>query len=206
MTTTRIKHQYGIEDGYPAVVIDPPSDKLQTGGNRGAIEHYDLLPFERLKELPVGMLAAKNSHLYVWSTNAFLPESLELIRHWGFTYRSILTWVKPRIGLGHYMRNATEQLLFATRGKAPVRFKSQPTWTFAPVQAHSHKPEEAISIITRLSPNPILELFARRRPPVEPGVTWHVWGNEVDSDISLLDYGWPVPSDFDDQLTTENVR
>ncbi|OJX70185.1 MAG: methyltransferase [Micrococcales bacterium 73-13] len=187
--------------GYGAILIDPPTDINQQGAGRGASEHYDLLPIERLRELPVPELAAPNCHLYLWSTNSALEESFRLIRQWGFTPRSILTWVKPRIGLGHYLRNATEQLLLATRGRAPVLFKGQPSWTFAPLQAHSQKPAEQFAIIERLSPGPRLELFARRKP--ESAEPWDYWGNEVPSTISLLNYGWPVPSDFDEQVVAE---
>jgi N6-adenosine-specific RNA methylase IME4 len=100
---------------------------------------------------------------------------------WGFTYRSCLTWVKPGLGLGsYYLRNNTEHLLFGTKGKAPVLYRSQPTWLFAPKQDHSHKPEEQYAVIERCSPGPYLELFARRK---QPG--WQVWGNEVVSDVEL---------------------
>jgi N6-adenosine-specific RNA methylase IME4 len=105
--------------------------------------------------------------------------------------RSPLTWVKFRLGLGAYLRNATEHLLFATRGRVPVEFRGQPTWLNAPVQDHSHKPEEQYPLIERISPGPYLELFARRHPPSR--ATWSIWGNEVDADISIP--GYPVPSD-----------
>jgi N6-adenosine-specific RNA methylase IME4 len=104
-----------------------------------------------------------------------------MIRAWGFTYRSVLTWCKPRLGLGHYLRNASEQLLFATRGRAPIQFRAQPTWLFAPVQQHSQKPEEVYEIVQRCSPGPYLELFARRRRP-----GWDAFGNELDAnDVEL---------------------
>jgi N6-adenosine-specific RNA methylase IME4 len=63
---------------------------------------------------------------------------------------------------------------------------------FAPLQEHSHKPEEQYAVIERISDGPYLELFARRRPPSDKA--WAVWGNEVDSDIVLP--GYPVPSDW----------
>jgi N6-adenosine-specific RNA methylase IME4 len=75
---------------------------------------------------------------------------------------------------------STEQLLFAVRGSAPIRFRSQPTWLFAPVQEHSHKPEEQYAIIERCSAGPYLELFARRKRP-----GWYSWGNEIDADVAL---------------------
>jgi N6-adenosine-specific RNA methylase IME4 len=61
-----------------------------------------------------------------------------------------------------------------------VQFKAQPTWLFAPLQDHSHKPEEQFAVIERVSPGPYLELFARRR---QPG--WDIWGNEVESDVAM---------------------
>ncbi len=51
-----------------------------------------------------------------------------LARHRGFSYRSCLTWIKPRFGLGMYLRNQTEHVLLGTRGKAPVLFRGQGTW------------------------------------------------------------------------------
>ena len=179
------------------VLIDPPTELLQTG-NRGADQHYDVVSMARLAQLPVNEMTTDNAHLWLWTTNAALRESYDLAEAWGFTVRSPLVWIKPRLGLGHYLRNASEVMLFATKGKAPVQFRSQPTWMFAPVQDHSHKPEEQYAVIERVSgPGTKLELFARRRPPKFPGTRWLVWGNETDSDIRVP--GWPVPSDYDEQ-------
>jgi N6-adenosine-specific RNA methylase IME4 len=99
--------------------------------------------------------------------------------------------VKFQLGLGQYLRTATEHLLFATRGRAPVNFRSQPTWINAPAQGHSRKPDEQYTVIERISDGPYLELFARRRPPSSR--PWSVWGNEIDCDIVVP--GYPVPSD-----------
>ena len=99
-------------------------------------------------------------------------------------------WIKPRLGLGVYIRNASETCLFATRGKAPVKFHAQPNWLFAPQQPrHSEKPAEQFAIIERLSDGPYLELFARRRQP-----RWDCWGNEIDSDIAIPGYQVPTYS------------
>jgi N6-adenosine-specific RNA methylase IME4 len=146
---------------------------------------------ERIKAMPVGELAENYSHLWLWVTNASLRDGYDVAAAWGFVPKSILTWVKFRLGLGSTLRNASEHVLFCTRGKAPVRFKSQPTWFNAPVQEHSRKPDEIYPIIERISDGPYLELFARRKPP--SARDWAVWGNEIDSDVSLP--GYPVPSD-----------
>jgi len=125
---------------FSTILADPPWNIEQTG-RLGAAQHYTLMSLDRIKTMPVEALAAENAHLWLWVTNATLEHGYDVIRAWGFTPRSPLTWIKPRILLGNYLRNATEHLLFATKGKAPVRYKSQPTWMFAPLQAHSHKPE-----------------------------------------------------------------
>jgi N6-adenosine-specific RNA methylase IME4 len=146
--------------------------------------HHDLAyPLMRLAEicaLPVGRLAADDAHLWLWVTNSDWHEQIRVMEAWGFTYKSCLTWTKPRLGMGWYLRNQTEHLLFGTRGKAPVLFRGQGTWLYAPVQEHSHKPEEQYAVIERCSPGPYLELFARRK---QPG--WDVWGNEVTCDVPL---------------------
>lgn len=173
---------------YRTILADPPWDVYQRG-SRGAGEHYDLMTMEQIKAMPVAGLAVDDAHLWLWVTNATLRHGYDVAEAWGFTVRSPLTWVKFRLGLGVYLRNTTEHLLFATRGKAPVQFRSQPTWINAPVQDHSRKPEEQYAVIERVSPGPYLELFARQQ---QPG--WDVWGNQIVSDISVS--GYPVPSDF----------
>ncbi|MFI9636646.1 MT-A70 family methyltransferase [Nocardia sp. NPDC051929] len=172
---------------YRTILADPPWDISQAGG-RGAIQHYPLMTVEQIANMPVSSLAEDDAHLWLWVTNGSWRAGYDIMTAWGFTYRSPLTWVKPRLQLGQYLRNMTEHVLFGTRGKAPVNFRAQPTWFIAPVQEHSHKPEEQYAIIERVSRGPYLELFARRR---QPG--WDVWGNEIDADIVLP--GYPVPSD-----------
>ena len=164
---------------YRTILADPPWD-IQQRGHLGAERHYPLMRLEEICSLGVERLAMDDAHLWLWSPNAAVPAAHQVISAWGFRYVSVLTWVKPRLGLGVYLRNSSEQLLFAVRGSAPVQFRSQPTWLFAPVQDHSHKPEEIYAIIERCSPGPYLELFARRRRP-----GWDAFGNEVVSDVAL---------------------
>ena len=171
--------------GFATVLVDPPWP-AQSGE-----KHYRTMSLARIKALPVGQLAARDAHLWLWTTNALLPKAYEVAEAWGFTVRSPLTWVKFRLGLGgrYQLRNATEQLLFCTRGKAPLSSRSQPTWFNAPVTEHSRKPAEQFAIIERVSPGPYLELFARRRP--ESNQSWAVWGDQVNSDIRIP--GFAVP-------------
>lgn len=169
---------------YTTLLADPPW-QLQSGE-----KHYLTMPLERIKQLGIALdpLIAENAHCWLWVTNATIAQGHEVLAAWGFEYRSLLTWVKPRLGLGRYLRNMTEHVMLGTRGKAPVRFRGQGTWLFAPAEGHSHKPGEVHDIIERVSPEgPRLELFARRPRP-----GWSVWGNEVSADVDLI--GFPVPN------------
>lgn len=171
---------------YKTILADPPWD-IQQKGARGAAVHYNLMTLEQIKNMPVAEITdPEGSHVWLWVTNASLRAGFDVLEAWGCTHRSVFTWIKPRMGLGVYLRNATEHVLLGTRGKAPVLFKAQPNWLFAPLQDHSHKPEEQYAVIERVSPGPYLELFARR---TQPG--WDAWGNEILSDIELP--GYPVP-------------
>lgn len=209
MTSTTTHQPSADSDGaqdrrFRTILADPPWD-IEQKGKRGAGEHYRLMTLDRIKAMPVADLAADDAHLWLWVTNATLRHGYDVAEAWGFTVRSPLTWIKFRLGLGNYLRNSTEHLLFATRGKAPVRFRSQPTWIQAPVQDHSHKPEEQYALIERISPGPYLELFARRQPPHNLSRDrWAVWGNQIESDLVIP--GYPVPSDrnIEQQATTTN--
>ncbi|WP_081446629.1 MT-A70 family methyltransferase [Corynebacterium matruchotii] len=172
---------------FATILADPPWQ------NQGGERHYQTMTLAQMKVMPVAQLATENAHLWLWTTNALLLPAYEVAEAWGFRVRSPLTWIKFRLRLSsqYQLRNATEQLLFCTRGKAPVNFRSQPTWFNAPVLEHSRKPAEQFAIIERVSPGPYLELFARRQP--ESRADWSIWGNEVDSDIVIP--GYPVPSD-----------
>lgn len=186
MSTTRNQ----VPSKFRTILADPPWQQDQKGA-RGASQHYPLMSLERIKAMPIRDLAEDNAHLWLWVTNGTLRDGYDVAEDWGFTVRAPITWIKFRLGLGNYLRHASEHLLFATRGKAPVNFRSQPTWINAPVQGHSHKPEEQFAVIERISDGPYLELFARQRPPSNRD--WYVWGNEVDADLTIP--GYPVPSD-----------
>lgn len=175
---------------YQTVVADPPwqyRDKVNAsnnhrvgfGGRRGADGYYPTMPVSDICALGAdGALAGfqieSNAHLYLWFTNAFPKEALQVAEAWGFKPRTILTWVKPGIGMGSYYRNNTEHVLFCVRGSLRCFLKNQRTSFDAPRGRHSEKPERFFTMVESMSPGPYLELFARK-----PRLDWTVWGNEV---------------------------
>lgn len=124
--------------------------------------------------MPVADSAAANAHLYLWVTNSFLGEGLDVMKQWGFTYKTHLVWTKPQLGLGNYFRNSHEVLFFGVRGRLPTKVNNLMTWIPWPRERHSKKPAVFYNVIEEASPGPYLELFARERRP-----GWDAWGNEV---------------------------
>jgi N6-adenosine-specific RNA methylase IME4 len=101
----------------------------------------------------------------------------------GFHYKTLLTWVKDRFGLGQYFRGQTEHLIFATRGPhLPAKIKNRTTLISARRGRHSAKPEAAYDLIEAVSHGPYLEMFARTQRP-----GWDCWGEEVKPGKRLFD-------------------
>lgn len=181
---------------YGTILADPPWRFTNRTGKM-APEHrrlsrYSTLKMHDIKEISVSDVAEQNSHLYLWVPNALLPQGLEVMKCWGFQYKTNLIWHKVRKdggpdgrGVGFYFRNTTEMVLFGIKGKlrtlAPGR--SQVNIIRTRKREHSRKPDELYDIIEDCSPGPYLELFARGTRK-----NWDQWGNEV------ADYSpsWPT--------------
>ena len=123
--------------------------------------------------IPIGKLAADDSHLYLWITNRSLPKGFALLESWGFRYVTALTWVKPKFGMGNYFRGQTEHVLFGVKGKQLLRRKNAGTaliWDRP--KGHSVKPPEFYDFVESCSHGPYLEIFARRNRE-----GWAAWGS-----------------------------
>ncbi len=168
---------------YQIIYADPPWNEAGGGKiKRGADRHYSLMKTKDIIVLPVQNITAENAHLYLWTTNNFLPDALKVMETWGFSYKTMITWVKDRFGLGQYFRGQTEHCLFGVKGFLPYKIidnKRQQGRTYfgAPRTKHSEKPEQMRSMIEKVSYGNKIELFARKRMN-----GWDVWGNEAKND------------------------
>jgi N6-adenosine-specific RNA methylase IME4 len=160
----RVANLQPVAGKFPTLVVDPPWDYKQWRGGRAG-PTYATMSHQELLTLPIPTWAASDCHLYVWTTNAFMPQAVELVAAWGFEHRTILTWVKPRFGFGKYFRNQTEQVLFAIKGELAVRCHDISTAIAAPQGSHSEKPERFYEIVRQASPPPYGEAFQRHARP-----------------------------------------
>lgn len=153
---------------------------------RGAAEHhYRTMTIDEIAALPVRDLAAADAHLHLWVPHSFLFDARQVMEAWGFEYKGLFVWVKPRVGLGHYWRSAAEYLLLGVRGTCPFQDNTIRNWICIDRGEHSVKPDQIRHLVERVSPPPYLELFGRAAVR-----DWVVFGNEVSKglfDADVLD-------------------
>ena len=168
---------------YSTIVADPPwaydegwpmsNGQAQRGNTGRRPLGYSTMTVEQVAALPVADLAAKDAHLYLWTTNRYLQDAFAVVSQWGFRHSQTLTWCKPPRGLGPGGAFAvtTEFVLFARRGSAAPLARHDSTWFAAPRSGHSVKPDAFGDLVERVSPGPYVELFCRR-----PRLGWDSWG------------------------------
>jgi N6-adenosine-specific RNA methylase IME4 len=193
---------------YNIILADPPwtfKTYSEKGKEKKSAElHYPCMTIDDIYNLPVQDISDDNCVLFLWVTNPMLQEGLETIKRWGFTYKTVgFSWYKKNKiadsffwGLGYWTRANSELCLLATKGK-PTRISKgvhqvindesflDTEQILSTIRIHSQKPDEIHEKIVKLCGDvPRIELFARNYTP-----GWDVWGNEVDSDVVLLDKG-----------------
>jgi N6-adenosine-specific RNA methylase IME4 len=157
---------------FPTIVIDPPWQYGNTSTRGAAEDHYPTMSYDELAALELP--ATDDAHLYLWVTNNFIREGLELCDVWGFTFKTLLTWVKPQMGMGNYFRSVTEHVIFGIRGNLPTARRDRTNVINADRTRHSAKPDAFYDLVEQMSPAPHYEMFARRRR-----TGWYMWGNEA---------------------------
>ena len=189
-TVTPGEDLLGFVDGekFSTILADPPWQFTNRTGKM-APEHkrlsrYPTMTLDDILELPVAQLARSTAHLYLWVPNALVAEGLEVMKRWGFTYKTNFIWYKvrkdggpDRRGVGFYFRNVTELVLFGTRGKNARTLqvgRTMPNLLATRKREHSRKPDEFYGVVEACSPGPYLELFARHGR-----LGWYQWGDTL---------------------------
>jgi len=175
---------------YNIIYADPAweyKDKANAG-KRGACHKYSVMKSCDIRDLPIKEIAEKDSILFLWVTMPKLNECFEVIKSWGFEYKTCaFVWVKQSkhgkefIGMGRWTRANAELCLIATKGKPKRVDASIRQIVNTPIREHSRKPDEVRDLIVKLCGDlPRVELFARQKTE-----GWDVWGNQVEDSIDL---------------------
>lgn len=187
-----------IPGGYRAILADPPwqfdslwggrPNRTEAGYPSRAVDaHYDTMTIADIAAMPVADLAADDCVLFMWIVWPRLPEAIDILPAWGFTYKTCgFAWFKgnalplfpddarDQMGMGYWTRANSEVCLLATRGKPKRKHADVRQAILEPRREHSRKPDCVYERIERLVDGPYLELFARSERP-----GWTSWGNQV---------------------------
>ena len=155
---------------FQVIVADPPW-RYESGNSLP----YPTMDIEDIKAMPVRDIAADDAVLWLWTTNAHLRVAFDVVEAWGFEYRTLLTWVKDRMGTGEWLRGQTEHCLLAVKGRPVFVSGSHPTVLQAARREHSRKPEEFYALVEATCAGGKVELFCRERRE-----RWQPFGNDVD--------------------------
>jgi len=177
-----------ITGRFPIILADPPWRYEHSTSNSREIENqYPTMSLAEICALPVNAAALDDCILFLWATSPKLAESMEVLRAWGFEYRTCAVWDKEIIGPGYYFRQQHELLLVATKGHPVTPAPSQRVSSVIHARrttTHSEKPKIVYEVIESYFPEFIavgllLELFQR-----QPRKGWKGWGNQLTSNVT----------------------
>ena len=181
---------YKTDKKYNVIYADPPwtfKTYSPKGKSKSAENHYPCMSKKEIQDLPIESITAKDCILFLWVTFPCLEEGLELIKKWGFVYKTCaFNWIKYNRksntlfwGLGYWTRANSEVCLLATKGNPKRVSKSVHQVCESKIREHSRKPDEVRNRIVELCGNVSrIELFARQQFD-----GWDCWGNEVKDDF-----------------------
>ncbi len=161
---------------YKTIIIDPPwpIEKIEREV-RG--KQYDLdYPVMSLEEIEALSLPfdTNGCHVYLWTTQKFLPIAFKILEAWGVKYQCLLTWVK-NVGFTPFsFMYSTEHCLFGRVGNLELLKLGKRLDFAAKVRQHSRKPDEFYDLVKEVSPGPRIDWFSREKRD-----GFEQWGNET---------------------------
>lgn len=160
---------------YFVLYADPPWQYQNIGFDESAEQQYPTMSVEEICALPIKDLIDEKAVLFLWTTNAFVKEAIQVCGAWGFEYKTNFVWIKNKgPSIGWFTKSRHELLFIATRGDGVHPKDKLLSWFEAEATKHSKKPEIVYEMIEKMYSGPYIELFAR-----QPRKDWDGWGNEI---------------------------
>jgi len=188
---TQIEALPPVAGEYHVIVADPPwryEHRIGDETHRGRTP-YPTMTEQQIRELKVP--AAETCVLWLWCTNAYLADgtAARVAQAWGFEPKTLLTWVKPKMGVGDWLRGQTEHAILAIRGRPAIKDPIPSTLLQAPAGEHSAKPDAFYRLVEEHCAGRRVELFA-----CTPREGWAQWGADLGNEpISEADLSPPPP-------------
>jgi N6-adenosine-specific RNA methylase IME4 len=175
---------------YNTIVIDPPwaislTGEVKRGEKRAKSLPYKTMSLQEIKEIPINNIANVGAHIYCWTTNKMLKDTFDVLQDWGVNFHLVMPLVKPS-GLAPCFGYAfaSEFCLLGFYGKPMQKFlkAGELNWikAFNKAGTHSSKPDDFYKLVERMSPEPRIDIFARKQR-----LNWDTFGDEVDKQQPL---------------------
>ena len=158
-----------IDKKYHVIAIDPPwaydekggfsSDDYDAQNNRGAVD-YPTMTVEQIRNIDIP--SADDAVMFLWTTHAFLKDSFDILKHWGFDYKATIVWDKVKMGMGRNIRMQVEFCLLGVKGKPIIQGSSERDIITEPRREHSRKPESFYEMVERMCIGNKLDYFSRQ--------------------------------------------
>ena len=168
---------------YRVIYADPPwlydKGKELSDSYGDVSKHYPPMELQDICDLPVSELCDKNSVLFLWATAPKLPEALEVMKAWGFEYKTNVIWDKVGHNFGYYFSVRHEILLIGGKGSSTPdnRKLHDSVISIEKSKKHSEKPQYFKELINTLyTEGNKIELFCR-----ESSLNFDAWGNEINT-------------------------
>lgn len=153
-------------DKYSTVIIDPPWPVKKVERYERPYQEPDLdystMTIDAIKQSTFPF--DDNCHVYLWTTQKYLPIAFECFIEWEVKYVQTLVWHKT-VGftpMGLFMNNV-EYVLFGRKGSLPLLKAGEKCVFNAKVREHSRKPDEFYDIVRKASPEPRIDCFSREK-------------------------------------------
>lgn len=155
---------------YGAAIIDHPwwydgadvsQDEIDAAGR--SLRPYPAMAFAAGKAFYRGEVApilSKDCVVGMWTTNFHMPYAFEFLKALGFgvddpsrpPHSTILTWNKVKPGRGAVLREVTEHLIIAKRGKVTIDLGNETTLLTEGRRGNSQKPDGIYALFEKVFP------------------------------------------------------
>jgi N6-adenosine-specific RNA methylase IME4 len=159
---------------YDIISVDPPWNygREYHPENSRIANPYPEMSIDEIKAIKLPF--SDNSIIFLWTTHKFLPDSFDILKHWGFEYKATLVWNKEKIGMGSWFRMQCEFCLFAIKGNPFWNNTTERDIIIESRREHSRKPDSFFDMIDKICIGRKLEYFSR-----EKRNGWDIFGNDI---------------------------
>jgi N6-adenosine-specific RNA methylase IME4 len=162
---------------YDVIIIDPPwpvKKILRHAAPKQVEWDYPTMSVDEIINLELPM--SENCHIFLWTTQKFLPHALKIIEYWNLKYCCTFVWKKAKgFQVGKLPQFNCEFCIYCKKGKPVfIDLKDFKTCFEGTQKVHSTKPKEFYELVKRVTAGRRLDMFGRNRHE-----GFEIWGLEA---------------------------